>query len=230
MQKLTILLVFISAFTACKENASTNQNDDSIPETDKNNVLTTAETIAYKNGFEKWKDVNTINFTFNVTSNDKPVGMRSWSWKPKSNDVTMMTAKDTVSFNRNNLDEAFKQQDAAFINDKYWLLAPYNLVWDEGTTFKEQQNTVAPISKDTLNMITITYGNEGGYTPGDAYDFYYDKDFMVREWVYRNGDTIAPSMITTWEEYEDYNGLKIAKMHKNEAGSFKFFFTDISVD
>ncbi|GEQ87113.1 hypothetical protein ULMS_26210 [Patiriisocius marinistellae] len=230
MKKIIISLFFISAVIACKENTTKNEKLKSISDLNKDQTHTTAEKIAHANGFEKWNDINTVNFTFNVTRNDKPAGTRSWSWKPKSNEVTIMTAKDTVSFNRNNLDEASKQYDAAFINDKYWLLAPYNLVWDDGTSFKEKEKAVAPISKDTLNMLTITYGNEGGYTPGDAYDLYYDKDFMVREWVFRQGDTIAPSMTTTWEDYEDFNGLKIAKMHKDETENFKLFFTDISVE
>jgi hypothetical protein len=140
----------------------------------------------------------------------------------------MTTAKDTVRFNRNALDSISKQYDAAFINDKFWLLAPYNLVWDEGTKISEKENQIAPMSKDTLNMLTLTYGDEGGYTPGDAYDFYYGKDFMLKEWVFRKGNAPEASMTTTWEDYEDFNGIKIAKMHKGQGG-LELFFTNISV-
>jgi len=119
--------------------------------------------------------------------------------------------------------------DANFINDQYWLLAPFNLAWDDSVKFSEKKNVVSPISKDTLNLLTATYGGEGGYTPGDAYDFYYGDDFMVKEWTYRKGNDSVPSMTTTWEDYKTYNGLNLATMHKDETGNFKLYFTNISV-
>ncbi|MFT7071808.1 hypothetical protein [Patiriisocius sp. Uisw_017] len=227
MKNMFILLILLSVFNACKEKRTTEENNESL-EIEKNKVFTTAETIAYKNGFENWKDVELINFTFNVARNGQSNGGRAWAWKPKTNDITMTTAKDTVRFNRNALDSISKQYDAAFINDKFWLLAPYNLVWDEGTKISEKENQIAPMSKDTLNMLTLTYGDEGGYTPGDAYDFYYGKDFMLKEWVFRKGNAPEASMTTTWEDYEDFNGIKIAKMHKGQGG-LELFFTNISV-
>jgi len=36
-------------------------------------------------------------------------------------------------------------------------------------------------------------------------------------------------MITTWEDYEDFNGLKIAKTHNGKDNSVKLHFTNISV-
>jgi len=102
-------------------------------------------------------------------------------------------------------------------------------VWDEGTTISEAIKEVAPISKTELNKITITYGNEGGYTPGDAYDFYFNDDYIIQEWAYRKGNSETPSMITTFENYEDFNGLKIAKEHKMAEGNFNLYFSDIKV-
>lgn len=80
-----------------------------------------------------------------------------------------------------------------------------------------------------MKKITLTYVGEGGYTPGDAYDFFYDDKNMVREWIFRRGNAPDPSMTTTWEDYEDYKGIKISKTHNVADGSFKLFFTDISV-
>ena len=77
--------------------------------------------------------------------------------------------------------------------------------------------------------LTIVYGNEGGYTPGDAYDFYYDEDYIVDEWVYRKGNASAPSMITTFSDYQDFGGLNIATSHSDKEGNFKLYFTDIKV-
>ena len=200
---------------------------DSVPDSDPKK-LTTAEAIAYASGYEKWEDVMELKFTFNVERGGN-TSSRSWKWNTKSEDITMMTAEDTVSYNRNSMDSIAKKADQAFINDRYWLHAPFNLVWDEGTSISETEKVVAPISKDTLSQVTVTYNDSLGYTPGDAYDLYFDGDFMVREWTYRKDNAEKPSMTTTWEDYKNFNGFKFATMHKNAEGNLKLFFTDISV-
>lgn len=227
MKKFTLLLATVLILFGCKNNPEKPSENTSNPQ-EKSKELSTAEAIAYKNGFEKWNAVEEINFTFNV---DRPNSHseRSWSWKPKTNDVTMMTANDTISYNRAKIDSTNMKVDAAFINDKYWLLAPFNLVWDKGTSFIEKENQISLISKDTLNLLTITYGNEGGYTPGDAYDFYFDDKFIIKEWVFRKGNDSIPTMTTTWEDYETYKGLTIAKVHQDSTKNFKLHFTNISV-
>lgn len=129
------------------------------------------------------------------------------------------------------MDSVAYKTNAGFINDKYWLLAPFQLVWDSDNFAHEHTaNTKAPLSQKEMQKLTIVYGNEGGYTPGDAYDFYFGDDFMVKEWVFRKGNQTEPSMITTWEDYIDTKGLKIAKTHKNKDGSFKLYFTGIEVE
>lgn len=227
MKQIIYSLCFIVTFSSCKNQKASEKNETLSEEPSEEN-LTTAEAIAYKNGLEKWNSVSEIQFTFNV-DRDNNHYERSWIWHPKSNDVTMMSAQDTIQYNRSQMDSITKKTDAAFINDKYWLLAPYNLVWDEGTTFTETKNTIAPISKDTLHQLTVTYSGEGGYTPGDAYDFYYAPDFKIKEWVYRKGNDSVPSMVTSWEDYKNFNGLEIATMHKDSTGNFKLYFTNIEV-
>lgn len=231
MKNAILFLCFIITVSACKEVTKSSEETTSrelIPEPDANPNRTIGETIAYKNGFENWKNVSEIQFTFNVDRNGNHFE-RSWTWNPKTDAVIMHSAQDTVAYNRASMDSITQKTDAGFINDKYWLLAPYNLVWDKEIQTSKKENVIAPISKDTLNQLTIVYGNDGGYTPGDAYDFYFGKDFVIKEWVYRKGNDSLPSMTTTWEEYEDFNGLNIAKMHKDETGSFKLYFTNIKV-
>jgi len=80
-----------------------------------------------------------------------------------------------------------------------------------------------------MQKITIVYGSEGGATPGDAYDFYFEDDFILKEWIFRKGNQTEPSMITTWEDYAGIEGLKIAKAHKKEGENFNLYFTGIEV-
>lgn len=192
--------------------------------------LSTAEKIAMAHGYDNWDSVEKLAFTFNVDRGENHFD-RSWIWEPKSGMVTMMSAQDTISYNHKQVDSTTAQVDAGFINDKYWLLAPFQLLWDaDYSELSEQTAQVAPISGDTLDVITITYKNEGGYTPGDAYDLYYGKDFTIKEWVFRKSNTEQASMKTTWEDYAKYGPLNLAKTHKDSLGTVNIHFTGIKVN
>ena len=103
------------------------------------------------------------------------------------------------------------------------------MLWDEGLIFSEKENEIASISGETLNMLTATYPELGGYTPGDAYDFYYGKDFMIKEWVFREKNSATPTLAYTWEDTKDFNGMKLCTMHKDSTGTKKIYFTNLSV-
>jgi hypothetical protein len=228
MKKIILLVISVCFLQACKNDVKTTEDSSENSTTETPTEQTTAQKIANANGFDTWKDVSEISFTFNVDREDNHYE-RTWSWNPKSNEVVMVTPNGRVEFDRDSLTEKTRGADAGFINDKYWLMAPFHLITDEGTTTSEEENVTAPLSKTALNKITLTYGQEGGYTPGDAYDFYYDTDYMVKEWTFRKGNDTLPTMMTTWEDYEDFNGLKLAKMHQDSTGGFKLYFTNITV-
>ena len=230
MMRLFITLCMISLLVSCK---SETKEQGRLPEpvSEEKKELTVAEQIALAHGFDQWKDVKIIEFTFNVDRGDFHLE-RSWSWQPKHNYVVSMVSKDSITmFTRDTiLPPNFTKVDQKFINDKYWLLVPFQLIWDKGTTISDPVEALAPIAKTKMNKITLTYGNEGGYTPGDAYDIFYDKDFIIREWIFREGNKEEPSMITTFENYEDFNGIKIAKDHKMADGDFNLSFSNIKVN
>lgn len=220
MKNILILIVLTSFIFNCK------QKEDSKNVAEKE--WSTAEKIANAHGFENWKDVSELHFTFNV-ERDTAHFERSWIWKPKSDDVIMISGNDTIAYNRKSVDSISLNADKSFINDKYWLLAPFQLVWDKGTQISEPIKEAAPISKKEMNTISLTYSSDGGYTPGDAYDFYYDDNYMISEWIYRKGNSTEPSMMTTWEDYEDFNGITIGKAHNRPDANWKLHFTNIKV-
>lgn len=230
---IPVLILFLGMISCNNSNNSseaplTNEGDEQINLSQDSKIPQIARQIAKNNGFDNWNEVSEIAFTFNVDRKGNHFE-RSWIWKPKSQDIQMISAKDTVNYNRSNMDSIAIKTDASFINDKYWLLAPFQLLWDENLEYSIQENAVAPISKDTLAKLTIVYPNEGGYTPGDAYDFFYDKDHLIREWNYRKGNAPEPSMSTTWEDYKSFKGIEVATMHSDKTGDFKLYFTDISI-
>lgn len=227
MKHLITLLCILTLVVACKSETKEQTIQLEIASKEKKE-LTTAEKIAKAHGIDNWEKINLIEFTFNV-NRDSSHFERSWSWYPKTNDIGLISNKDTITFNRKSVDSMSLNADRAFINDKFWMFVPFQLVWDENTTISEPVKAVAPISKSELNKITLTYGNDGGYTPGDAYDIYYDNEYVIREWIFRQGNLEEPSMTTTFENYEDFNGLKIAKDHKMAEGNFNLYFSSIKV-
>ena len=226
---LTVLFVSCKNDTTQVKEASQGAEASQESVTEIRKDLSEAEKIAYKNGFEHWKDVSQIDFTFNVDRLGRNVAQRSWSWKPKTNDVTMTVGDQVISYNRASLDSIPEGTDEGFINDKFWLLAPYQLVWDEGTNITVQEAAIAPISQKKTKKLTIVYGNEGGYTPGDAYDFYYNEDYIVEEWVFRKSNAPTPSMMTTFSDYKNFGGLNIATSHTDQIGDLTLYFTAIRV-
>lgn len=190
--------------------------------------LTLAEKIANAHGYENWKKVSEIQFTFNVDI-DSSHFERSWKWNPKTQDITMTTNKDTISYNRNKIEQVSIDADRAFINDKYWALFPFQFVWDDGIKLTTPIKTEAPISKTQLNKTTLLYSKKGGYTPGDAYDVFYTDDYIIKEWIFREGNTKEPSIINTFENYSDFSGIKIAKDHKKEKGNWNINISNIKV-
>ena len=212
MKVRSTLVLFILLLTSCKSDKKSAVSAE--PD------ITILEKVAFAHGFENWKKVNEISFTFNV-DRDSSHFERSWIWKPKSNDVTHMSGNDTLTYQRSSMDSTAFKVNAGFINDRYWLLAPFNLIWDSNNfSYEHSKEEIAPISQESMHKLTIVYGNEGGYTPGDAYDFYLGDDFLIREWVFRKANQSEPSMTTTWENYLNTQGFKFALDHKKEDGKF----------
>ncbi|MAO08259.1 MAG: hypothetical protein CL596_06065 [Alteromonas sp.] len=220
------LLLFI--LVGCKEITKETTEKPSQEVAEK--TRTTPEAIAHHYGLEYWDQVNSIAFTFNVDRGENHYE-RSYTWEPKTGKVTYKTATDTLTYNHKNPKDSLEiKADQAFINDKYWLLAPFQLVWDEGISYTEEDKATAPISKELLHKLTIRYGDEGGYTPGDAYDFYYNDDFLIKEWTFRKGNQEDPSLATTWMENKDFNDIKLATKHQDSTGNFQLYFTNLHIE
>ncbi|NRA93150.1 MAG: hypothetical protein HRU26_10795 [Psychroserpens sp.] len=228
MKQFCTLLLLALVVLSCKDE-NKERTPISVSTTVSTNELSIAEKIANAHGFEQWKDVDQIAFRFNV-DRDGNVSGRSWTWNPKTDDVSLITQQDTLRYNRQAVDSTTLNADRGFINDKFWLLIPFQLAWDKGTTITEPVAATAPISNKAVQMITLLYGNEGGYTPGDAYDIYFDDNYLIQEWVFRKSNSPEPSMTTTFENYIEINGMKLAQDHKTAEGNFNLFFSDLKIN
>lgn len=220
MKKVIASLCIVTLFIACKR---TTERQTAIEE------LTTAQKIANAHGYKHWNKVHNFEFRFGGKMEDSNSG-RHWKWNPKNNYVRLIRNNDTTYYNRNNMDSIAIKADRAFINDKFWALIPFQLVWDEGTIISEPVRATSPVNQKDVFKITITYSDEGGYTPGDAYDIFYADDYIIREWVYRSGNQEAPSLTNTFENYQNFNGLKIALEHKRTKDDWNLLIRNVKVD
>ena len=228
MKKISLLFLAVTLLMSCK-NDQNSQETVNNGSTEPREEMTPQKEIAMANGLKEFDNIENLEFTFNVEVNDTLRSSRHWKWNTKTGKISMTEKDSTITYTKNDsVSESVKYIDQRFINDTYWLLFPYQLEWSDANISKVSEKA-APISGDTLQMLTASYPSEGGYTPGDSYDIYFNEDNMIQEWVYKSANG-KREMPTTWEDYEDHKGLKIAKMHQSPDGSFKLFFTDIKVE
>lgn len=213
--KLTLLLFVVLAFQYCQQPLATK------------NV---ADPIAKAHGVENFEKAELIEFTFNVQRDTAPPSKRQWQWFPKTNEVVFITDSVVTKFQRNDTSTPeLKKLNARFTNDEYWLLYPFHLTWDKGMKILDSNQQVAPISGKNFRKMTILYNKEDGYTPGDRYDIYVDDQQRIQEWAFHKSASEAPSLITTWENYTNFNGMQLATEHKSLDGKFRLWFTGINV-
>lgn len=224
MRKLALILIPVLLIFSCKEKPVEGSTLD--PKEEK---LAITEKIAYANGLKDFEKLKKLEYTFNVKRNDSLVTSRSWSWKPQVDSVTYKEGETTVAYNSRKDASKHPEIDQKFINDQYWLLFPYHLVWDE-MEYEHVPEATAPISGRPTQKLTVTYPDDLGYTPGDVYEIYFDEDYELQEWIYMPGGDAEKGFAATWEGYEDLNGMHLATLHKNAEGSFELFFTEISAE
>jgi hypothetical protein len=218
MKKILFLAMLAVGLNACND---TNQ----ISKTE-----TLQQKIGKAYGIENFSKLNKLSYTFN-TKRGETVSSRSWVWHTKKNLIEFKSPAVNVVYQRDTIQSAeMKKIDGMFINDQYWLMYPFHITWDAGTTQSIKYNMTTPISKQSATMLTVQYGSVGGYTPGDAYDVYVNDQNMITEWSYRSKGVEKPSLTTTWAGVKDFSGVKLITDFSNEAKTFNLYFTNISAE
>ncbi|WP_243878540.1 hypothetical protein [Winogradskyella pelagia] len=224
MRSITTLLFCAVLLTSCKSDKSNSTHKG------QDKSLSIAEKIANAHGYENWKNVSEVQFTFKVDRDSVKGKGRNWVWQPKSDNITLTMGEEIITYKRSAMDSTHIAADRAFVNDKFWLFVPFQLVWDTSANVSDSKIALAPISQTDMQMITLSYPDDrGGYTPGDAYDIYFDDNYLIREWTFRKGNSPEPTLSTTFENYQDFKGIKIAIDHKRPDANWNLNFADVSV-
>jgi len=190
--------------------------------------------IAGAYGSESFKQIEVMEYTFNVQIGDKHI-RRSWIWWPQVEQVEFKggTDQESMLYNRHELGQNppqnIKQVDAWFINDNYWLLFPFHLTWDQQATVEDTGHQNLPMGQGTAKCVVVSYPKTGGYTAGDVYELFVDENHLLTQWVYRRGGSATPTRITSWEDNRRLGPLTVALDHHGDDGKFRVWFTEVAV-
>lgn len=197
---------------------------------------TVAQRIGSAYGIENFHQVEELRYTFNAQLGPKRIN-RSWSWQPAADRVVfkgIAAQGGPLTYERHSLQTdptaRLKKVDAWFINDLYWLLFPFQLVWDPTVQVKEDSGRYKmPIGNGDAKKVVVTYPPTGGYTPGDVYELYVDEDYRILQWIYRKGGAKEPTRIATWEDHRRFGMITISLNRMGPDETFRVWFTDMAI-
>ena len=229
MKKIILLSIFALLFSSCKqdtENSADVTKPEEIKKTEEKITIITRIAKAY--GYESWHKVDKVKFSFVVNPGEKEM-LRRWEWDIRSDKVTLKKENDSMTYTRGDISDEFINTDKAFVNDSFWFLFPYHLVWDD-IEYEVVEKSTSPINKKETTKLIVKYPDEGGYTPGDKYEVYVNQDYYIEEWTYHPKGQDEPALANTFEDLTDFNGIKINKVHNNPDIGFQLNFRDISFE
>jgi len=196
-----------------------------------------AEQMARTFGLDSFDKVEAIRYTFAIPGLVPP---RTWEWHPKTDTVTY-EGKDKagnpmkVTYKRSELDsqsDVAKNLDPDFVNDQYWLVLPFHVVWD-GASVTDEGTHETPLGKTPAQRIVVKYA-ASGYSPGDTWDLYVGPDKRVVEMTYHRAVPAPhlPNLVNAkWEGYKKAGPLLFSTEHHGTADGnpFELTFTDVAV-
>src|SRR5215831_1503166 len=154
-----------------------------------------AEQIAKTFGLDSFGQIEAIRYTFNLDLGALKLS-RAWVWEPKADwisyegkDKAGKPVKATYVRAQLSSQPAVVQDEVApaFVNDQYWLLFPFHVVWDEGADVQDLGRHKRPLGKGSARRVVVKYGAAGGYAPGDTWELYVGADHRVAEFIYHGG-------------------------------------------
>ncbi len=196
--------------------------------------MTLRQSIGNAYGVDYFDSIEQIQYEFNVRIGDKRI-KRFWIWEPKLDRVTFqgMNYRKAITYNRRDIEtttsSALRKVDAWFINDSYWLLFPFHVVWDANIKVEDLGRQKPPLGGGKSRQVVITFPPSGGYTPGDVYEIYLDDDYRLTQWVYRKGGSEKATRMTTWEDHRQAGPLLLSLDHKAGDEKFRVWFTSVGV-
>ena len=126
-----------------------------------------AEKMAKTHGLDSFGQVEGIRYTFNVARPDGNNVARGWEWNPKT-DAVSYEGKDKdgkpvkVTYRRSQPGMP-EDIDATFLNDQYWLLLPFHVIWNTSATVTEECMQKLPLGNGSGEKLVVKYLFQGAF-------------------------------------------------------------------
>ncbi|MFY9550601.1 MAG: hypothetical protein WAU32_05570 [Thermoanaerobaculia bacterium] len=206
------------------------------------------ELIAAMGGMPAWEKAREFQFDFVVSKEGKPVARFSHVWDRYTGDyrlkgVDKAGAPYAVYFNVNTKEgkafvngvavppeESAKRVESAygrFINDTYWLLAPWK-IFDPGVTLTYDGEKPCP-GGGTCDVLKLSFDNVG-MTPKDLYWLWITRDGRrMLQWQYVLGGAAEPPTTVAWKDWKSMNGMLLSLDKPMEGEPFEIRFENVAV-
>jgi hypothetical protein len=199
-------------------------------------------------GDEGWSHARYLRFDWIVEREGKRVVARSHFWdrfsgryrvdgvdagKPYSVYFNVNTRAGTAYVAGKKIEDAAQTKKwvddgyEAFINDSYWLLAPFK-IFDPGVTLADGGEDKGP-GGEPCDVLKLSF-NGVGLTPKDVYWLYVDKkSHLVDEWKYVLGGEKKPPAAFAWSDWQKTGPIEIARMRSGIGKPSVIRFDDVKV-
>jgi hypothetical protein len=197
------------------------------------------EKLAKTYGLGSFGQIAAISYTFNVQSPGHDLS-RSWIWEPKTDQVTYEGKNKSgkpvkVTYQRSQLGsqsaEVKETIDPDFLNDNYWLILPFHIVWDTDATVEDAGVQKLQLGQGSAEQLVVKYPSNSGYSRGDTWELYISPDGRIEEMAYRAGGPAKHVVIVTWGDYKKAGPLLVSLEHRgtNNGQPAHVFFSDVAV-
>jgi hypothetical protein len=160
------------------------------------------EKLAQTYGLESFGQIEAIRYTFNVQSPGRDLS-RSWIWEPKTDQVTY-EGKDKsgkpakVTYLRSQIGsrsaEVKETIDPDFLNDNYWLILPFHIVWDTDATVEVAGMQQLPLGV-RQKVAVVSFRRR--YSPGDTWELT-STDGRIQEIFYHGDGPAKFEVMAAW--------------------------------
>jgi hypothetical protein len=203
-------------------------------ESDPQAVAVGKELIAALGGEGAWEKSRVLRFDFVVTREGKQAARFRHAWDRYTGDYRLEGTDKTgapyvVLFNVNtkegkvfvngrpeegeNRAAMLKTAYGRFINDTYWLLAPWK-IFDPGVHLAYEGEKPCPgelPGGQVCDVLRLSFGENIGLTPKDIYWLWVTRDGRkMVQWQYVLGGAQEAPTTAMWRDWQKFNGMSLS--------------------
>ncbi len=196
---------------------------------------TLAEQVAGAYGITRWGDVDELKFTYNMQSGGRRV-VRTWTWEPKAKRVTFEglgpeNEHVLMRFHpfevNDDSEESLKHINHWFIHDRYLLLFPFHLVWDDTVILTEKGDHPLPIGDGSARLLEAAFTESNTYLPGESYNLYIGDDNRILQWEHRRDEAVSYNAMKC-ETITDAGLIGVCTEYIRPDSDFRIWYSEVA--